>query len=116
MSAGSTEPTPPAGDYYAAAAGRTGAALRAALHGIIRNQTTISYAQVWTALQQTDQDPANSANVVLVYSGRSQSGTSNGGNANDWNREHTWPQSHGDFGTAAWRSATRATTAGPTWN
>jgi endonuclease I len=96
-----TNPTPSSGDYYAAAAGRTGPALRSALHGIIRAQTKLSYSQVWTALQQTDQDPANSANVVLLYSGRSQSKSSNGGNANDWNREHVWPQSHGDFGTAA---------------
>jgi endonuclease I len=96
MSTGGTEP----GDYYAAAAGRTGPALRAALHGIIANQTRITYAQVWTALQQTDQDPANASNVILLYSGRSQSKSSNGGNANDWNREHVWPQSHGDFGTA----------------
>jgi endonuclease I len=95
-----TSPPPTGGNYYAAAAGKSGAALRAALHGIIRNQTTIPYSQVWTALQQTDQDPNNSANVVLIYSGRSQSKTSNGGNADDWNREHTWPQSHGAFGTA----------------
>jgi endonuclease I len=88
-------------DYYAAAAGKSGAALRAALHAIIANHTKLSYSQVWTALQQTDQDPANAANVVLLYSGRSQSRTSNGGNADDWNREHVWPQSHGDFGTAA---------------
>jgi endonuclease I len=92
--------SPGSGDYYAAAAGKTGPALRAALHRIIRNQATISYSQVWTALQQTDQDPNNSSNVVLIYSGRSQSKSTNGGGADDWNREHTWPQSHGDFGTA----------------
>lgn len=96
-----TSPPPTGGDYYAAASGKTGSALRAALHGIIGSQTKISYAQVWTALQQTDQDPGNASNVVLLYSGRSQSKTSNGGNADDWNREHVWPQSHGDFGTAA---------------
>lgn len=88
-------------DYYAAAAGKSGSALRAALNGIVRNQTKLSYSQVWTALRQTDEDPSNASNVVLLYSGRSQSKTSNGGNADDWNREHVWPQSHGDFGTAA---------------
>lgn len=109
MTRGGTSPTgtatpPPSGgggDYYAAAAGKTGPALRAALSGIVRTQTKLSYSQVWTALQQTDEDPANPANVVLLYSGRSQSKSSNGGNADDWNREHVWPQSHGDFGTAA---------------
>lgn len=104
MSLAGTGPTPttsgPVEAYYASAAGRTGAALRSALHNIIRVQTTISYDQVWTALKDTDQDPHNSNNVVLLYSGRSQSKTTNGGGANDWNREHVWAQSHGGFGTA----------------
>ncbi|MFI8100991.1 endonuclease I family protein [Streptomyces sp. NPDC086023] len=90
-----------AADYYAAAQGKTGAELKSALHGIIKNQSKISYSAVWEALKVTDQDPANSANVILLYSGRSQSKSTNGGNANDWNREHVWAQSHGDFGTVA---------------
>jgi endonuclease I len=104
MSLAGTGPTPtPSGTiepYYANAAGRTGAALRTALHNIIKVQTTISYDQVWDALKDTDQDPNNANNVILLYSGRSQSKTSNGGGANDWNREHVWAKSHGDFGTA----------------
>jgi endonuclease I len=97
----SPTPTGPVEAYYASAAGKTGAALRAALHNIIKVQTTISYDQVWTALMDTDQDPNNSNNVILLYSGRSQSKTTNGGGANDWNREHVWAQSHGGFGTTA---------------
>jgi len=97
---------PPTGDgpydstYYANAMGKTGTALRTSLHSIISSQTKLTYDQVWEALKDTDQDPANSANVVLLYSGRSQAKTTNGGNANDWNREHVWAKSHGDFGTA----------------
>ncbi|MBW5486704.1 endonuclease I family protein [Streptomyces bambusae] len=87
-------------DYYAPAAGKTGPALKSALHGIIKNQSRISYDQVWAALKVTDEDPANRSNVILVYSGRSQSKSTNGGGANDWNREHVWAKSHGDFGTA----------------
>ncbi len=107
MSLAGTGPTPTAGPtgapiepYYAAAAGKTGAALRNALHQIIKVQTAISYDQVWNALKDTDQDPSNTNNVILLYSGRSQSKASNGGNADDWNREHVWAQSHGGFGTA----------------
>ncbi|MDG6101403.1 endonuclease [Dactylosporangium aurantiacum] len=108
MSLAGATPTPtvtptasgPVEPYYAAAAGKTGPALRAALHGIIKVQTTISYDQVWDALKDTDQDPGNSANVILLYSGRSQSKSTNGGGADDWNREHVWAKSHGDFGTA----------------
>jgi endonuclease I len=93
---GSSEP----GDYYAGTEGKTGAALKAALHTIISNQTKLSYDQVWNALKDTDQDPANTNNVILLYSGRSQSKSTNGGDPNDWNREHVWAKSHGDFGTA----------------
>ncbi|HEY0700367.1 MAG TPA: endonuclease [Micromonospora sp.] len=95
--------TTPSGDYdstyYASAIGKTGVDLRNALHAIIKVQNKISYDTVWTALKETDQDPANSNNVILLYTGRSQSKSSNGGGVDDWNREHVWAKSHGDFGT-----------------
>ncbi|MFB4426710.1 endonuclease I family protein [Streptomyces sp. QL37] len=86
--------------YYQDALGRTGAALKSSLHSIISEQTTLSYSQVWDALKATDEDPANSSNVILLYTGRSQSKSENGGGTGDWNREHVWAKSHGDFGTA----------------
>ncbi|OEJ28464.1 ribonuclease [Streptomyces agglomeratus] len=86
--------------YYAAAAGKTGAALKSSLHTIISTQSTVSYDQVWTALKNTDQDPANTANVIELYTGKSIAKTRNGGNTGDWNREHVWAKSHGDFGTS----------------
>lgn len=86
--------------YYASAEGKTGAALKTALHNIIKTQSKVTYEGVWNALKVTDQDPANPNNVILVYSGRSQSKSTNGGGVNDWNREHVWAKSHGDFGTA----------------
>lgn len=86
--------------YYATAEGKTGAALKTALHDIIKTQSKVTYDGVWNALKVTDQDPANPNNVILVYSGRSQSKSTNGGGVNDWNREHVWAKSHGDFGTA----------------
>ncbi|MEU3447333.1 endonuclease [Streptomyces thermolilacinus] len=86
--------------YYAPAVGKTGTSLKSALHSIIRNQTKISYSAVWTALKETDEDPANSANVRLLYSGTSRSKSLNGGDLGDWNREHVWAKSHGDFGTS----------------
>ncbi|NHA00049.1 ribonuclease [Nocardioides sp. W3-2-3] len=89
----------PAG-YYDAAAGKSGAALATALHGIIDGNRTLTYTQVWDALKVTDQDPANSNNIIEIYSGRSIAKSNNGGSVGQWNREHTWPQSHGDFGTS----------------
>ncbi|WP_328535417.1 endonuclease I family protein [Streptomyces sp. NBC_00344] len=86
--------------YYADAEGKTGAALKAALHTIISTQSKVTYSQVWTALQKTDEDPANSADVIELYTGRSVPKSSSGGSTGDWNREHVWAKSHGDFGTA----------------
>jgi endonuclease I len=85
--------------YYAGAVGKSGPALRSALHAIISDQTVLTYDQVWNALRDTDQDPNNSNNVILLYTQRSQSKTLNGGDPDDWNREHVWAKSHGDFGT-----------------
>ncbi|MEV7786831.1 endonuclease [Streptomyces sp. NPDC088106] len=86
--------------YYDAATGKSGTALKDALHTIISDQTKLSYSAVWNALKATDQDPNNSNNVVLLYSGISRSKSLNGGDTGDWNREHVWAKSHGDFGTS----------------
>ncbi|UYQ62840.1 endonuclease I family protein [Streptomyces peucetius] len=86
--------------YYQDALGKSGPALKDALHTIISDQSKLSYSQVWDALRNTDQDPDNSSNVILIYAGRSQSKYDNGGDIGDWNREHVWAKSHGDFGTS----------------
>lgn len=86
--------------YYANANGLTGAALKTALHNIIKVQTKITYSQVTEALKDTDEDPNNPNNVILLYKGTSQAKSTFGGGANDWNREHVWAQSHGNFGTS----------------
>ncbi len=87
------------GNYYDGTEGLNGDALKAALHNKIKGHKTFSYSNVWNILKESDRDPNNSNNVILLYSGRSQSKNSNGGNSNDWNREHVWAKSHGGFGT-----------------
>lgn len=79
--------------YYKNAIGKTGTSLKSSLHTIISSQSKISYDAVWNALKVTDQDPNNTANVVLLYSGVSRSKSLNGGDVGDWNREHVWAQS-----------------------
>jgi endonuclease I len=93
------DPPPALEEYYSDAEGKTGSALKTALHHIIDDHQTLSYDALWEALRVTDEDPNNPNNVILLYTGRSQSKSSNGGGANDWNREHVWAKSHGDFGT-----------------
>ncbi len=84
--------------YYDNASGLSGNALKSALHNIIKNHIEYSYSQTDEILMETDEDPANSNNVILVYTGRSQAKSTFGGNPNDWNREHVWAKSHGGFG------------------
>ncbi|WP_299134858.1 endonuclease [uncultured Tenacibaculum sp.] len=88
---------------------KTGDALKTDLAVLITNtQTTnLSYTPgVWDALRQTDLDPTNNNNVLLIYgyndgdnnstTDRTRSKTMNGGNQGDWNREHTYPRSLGN--------------------
>lgn len=87
----------PAG-YYNTATGLSGSSLKAALHDIIDNHTELSYAAVTNALKVTDQDTINTNNVICFYTGWSYPKTKFGNNYDEWNREHTWSKSHGDFG------------------
>ena len=102
-----TDPPPTGGTspwdstYYAPAIGKTGSALRASLHDIIDDNTLLSYDAVWTALKDTDQDPANTGNVIELYTGRSIAKSNNGGGSGQWNREHVFAQSRGGFTTSA---------------
>src|SRR5688572_791398 len=89
--------------YYTGATG-TGATLKSALNDIIDHHWTRNYSsQAVDALKILDQDPNNSANVLLVYSSTGPAGgpytqTSvaktqfPSGSAN---REHLWPNSYG---------------------
>ncbi|MFN3091091.1 endonuclease I family protein [Bacillus pumilus] len=86
--------------YYQSANGKSGPALKKALHDIIDDHKQLSYSQVWDALKKTDEDPKNPSNVLLLYSGVSRSKQANGGNVGQWNREHVWAKSHGNFGTS----------------
>ncbi len=85
--------------YYNAANGLTGDALKTSLHNIIDDHIEYSYDDLRDfILMDTDEDPDNPNNIILLYTGRSQNKNTFGGGANDWNREHVWAKSHGDFG------------------
>jgi len=87
--------------YYSSASGLTGNQLKSALHNIIDDHTEYSYNDLRDfILRDTDEDPDNPNNIILLYTGRSQNKNTFGGGANDWNREHVWAKSHGDFGNS----------------
>ncbi|MCB0823467.1 MAG: endonuclease [Bacteroidales bacterium] len=86
--------------YYDSAIGLVGEPLKQALHEIIDDHVEYSYDDLRDfILMDTDEDPDNPNNIILLYTGRSQNKNTFGGGANDWNREHVWAKSHGDFGT-----------------
>ncbi len=87
--------------YYSDAIGKDGNALKSSLHDIIDDNKKLSYAAVWEALMDTDEDPNNTNNVILLYTGRSQGKNTKGSGVDNWNREHVWAKSHGNFGTKA---------------
>jgi endonuclease I len=120
----------PAG-YYDGISGLTGEALKNALNDIIRMNyltsiTTDTHFEaaytdkdlddmdVWKMLRDADEDPDNSENIILFYSGYSWPKECQDTNTDllpdycfinndrdedytEWNREHIWSKSHGDF-------------------
>ena len=97
--AGPFDPPP---TYYDTATG-TGATLQGQLHDIIDNHVVFTYGDARTILQDTDVDPNNPDNIILVYDRVSLdiSGLISGvgipgwDSGVSWNREHTWPRSRG---------------------
>lgn len=51
----------------------------------------VTYGEARTILDDSNQDPENPDNLILVYLGTSISGIWDNGDT--WNREHVWPQS-----------------------
>ncbi|MCD4826751.1 MAG: endonuclease [Acholeplasmataceae bacterium] len=78
--------------YYQGAAGLYEDELVSFLHQISNASFSgVTYGDARYMLDDTDKDPNNSNNLILVYLGTSISGTWDFGAT--WNREHVWPQS-----------------------
>jgi len=88
---------------------QTGMTLKSALDTKLTDTHTnfISYTPgVWNASKETDLDPSNTANVLLIYGWENgadadvtndlfRNKDANGGNTGDWNREHVFAKSLG---------------------
>lgn len=78
--------------YYYEAEGLYGDDLISALHTIINTGFVgIAYGEARTILAETDEDPNNPNNLILIYLADSISSIWDEGDT--WNREHIWPQS-----------------------
>ena len=91
-------------NYYSTANGLTGTSLKSALHDIIDDHVELEYGTIKTVIRQADEDPNNSNNIILLYTGNSiskwdfASDPNDPANYDNWNREHVWAKSHGNFG------------------
>lgn len=93
----------PAG-YYNSAQGLTGSSLKNALHNIIDDHNPVYYDNTHGPMERGNEDPNNSNNVILFYSGRSVGKSARGGSdggcngsIGGWNREHAFPQGNFDY-------------------
>ena len=78
-------------DYYQQAEGLYGEDLDNALTTILNDGvTSLSYDDAKWVLEESDEDPENPNNIILVYTRDSVKGQWDYPN---WNREHIWPQS-----------------------
>jgi len=86
-------------DYYDSISLLTGENLEDALHDIIKDHNEFSYSSAKQILKDSDQDPTNNANIMLVYKGISIPKNDFASNMEPdfWNREHVWAKSHGSF-------------------
>lgn len=97
--------------YYNDAEGKTGDELKVVLHNIIKEHTTISYQEIWSAFWSTDNKGDNvvwdmysdGANYSYSYYSGSQCGEYEQ-EGDCYNREHAWPKS--------WFSGDEQTTPG----
>jgi endonuclease I len=78
--------------YYEGADGLEGEQLVIFLNQLINSTFDgVTYGDARYMLDETDRDPNQSGNIILIYLGTSVSGVWDSGNT--WNREHIWPQS-----------------------
>lgn len=91
-------------NYYTTCFNQDSTELKDALHLIIQDHTELDYGTIKTVIRQADEDPSNTNNVLLLYTGNSINKWDFANNPWDvsqfdfWNREHVWAKSHGDFG------------------
>ncbi len=107
--------------YYDSASSLIGEALKDTLNDIITGHTEFPYTDkdlddmdVWKMLRAGDEDPDNDENIILFYSEFSWHKECQDTNTDllpdycfenndreedytEWNREHIWSKSHGDF-------------------
>jgi endonuclease I/methionine-rich copper-binding protein CopC len=102
----SFQTAPNASNYYASVIASNPAILRTTLHNRIKDSSCYFYSgpttgiNVWTILEKADESPTDNTKVLDVYKNElytkiSDRAGTNPNAATSYNREHTWPNSHG---------------------
>lgn len=84
--------------YYNGTAGLEGDQLKLKLHLITRDHKVFDYGDFRDFILPTlDEDPNNPDNILLFYKNNSipKENFASNNQQDFWNREHTWPKSHG---------------------
>jgi endonuclease I len=103
-----------ASNYYNSVDSSNATVLRTSLHSLIKDHTAYRYSigtnncvignpstaecDVWDILEAAEQDPGNPNQILDVYRNRTYTKITDRSGAtgpNNYNREHTWPNSHG---------------------
>ncbi len=89
-------------NYYSGTNNINGTTLKGAVHEIINEHQEFQYSTLKQILRDSDEDPNNPDNIILLYTGWSIPKANFAtylDSLDYWNREHIWAKSHGDFGT-----------------
>lgn len=78
--------------YYESCRGKKGAALKQALHDIIKGHKSFGYSSTQSFYKTIDASPYDASKMYFIYTGETSKSTS-------YNKEHVWAKSHGNFGT-----------------
>ena len=101
-------------NYYNSVNTASSQLLRSSLHNLIDDHNVVSYESSKQHLQNTDADPNDSGNIILIYKQNSVDESWDGGDT--WNREHIWAASYGLYDSDAYKDLHNLKPADPSVN
>ena len=101
-------------NYYNSVNTASSQLLRSSLHNLIDNHNVVSYESSKQHLQNTDTDPNDAGNIILIYKQNSVDESWDGGDT--WNREHVWAASYGLYDSDAYKDLHNLKPADPSVN
>ena len=101
-------------NYYNSVDTSSSQLIRSSLHNLIDNHNVVSYESSKQHLQNTDADPNQADNIILIYKQNSVDESWDTGDT--WNREHIWAASYGLYDSDAYKDLHNLKPADPSVN